>query len=210
MLPDDFLAGGDLSALWVFCSPRSSLKHQLEVTRRRLFQLCAALGLGSTSVLKGTSIAAKIGLFYYYCFNMAFYGGQMSWLAAFCPGSLYPTIIFWCEIHFTPYESTGHCCNASASVSFRRLGKASVGGEGGCTAATSWPEKIKRDLLFRRCGQTRSGLAPLPGSGKSCSPPCCHYHTLGASGSAQTQCRCSGWSFCWCRTVPALCRKYKS
>lgn len=128
MLPDDFLAGGDLSALWVFFSPRSSLKHQLEATRRRLFQLCAALGLGSTSALKGTSIAAKIGLFYYYCFNMAFYGGQMSWLAAFCPGSLYPTIIFWCEIHFTPYESTGHCCNASASVSFRRLGKASVGG----------------------------------------------------------------------------------
>lgn len=99
-----------------FYSPWSSLKHQLEVTRRRLIQHCAALGQGSTSALKGTSIAAKIGLFHYYCFNMAFYGGQMSWLAAFCLGSFYPAIIFWCEIHFTAYGSTGYCCNASASV----------------------------------------------------------------------------------------------
>jgi len=38
---------------------------------------------------------------------MALYGGQMSWLAAFCPGSFYPVIIFWCEPHFTPHESTG-------------------------------------------------------------------------------------------------------
>lgn len=48
----------------------------------------------SAPAVKDTSIAAKIGLFYYYCFNMSLYGGQMSGLAAFSPDSLYPVITF--------------------------------------------------------------------------------------------------------------------
>lgn len=112
-------AGRNLSLLWLFSSsssPWSSLKHQGEVTRRRLFQQRASPGLSSTSALKGSSVAAKIGLFYYYCFNMAFYGGQMSWLAAFFSWFFFTTIIiFWCEIHFTPYEPTSSRCNALCS-----------------------------------------------------------------------------------------------
>lgn len=105
-------------AFTAFYLSGSSLKHQGKVTRRRLFQQWSSPGLGSTSAVKGTSTGAKIGLFYYYCFSMALYGGQMSWLAAFCPGSFYPVIIFWCEIHFTPYESTGREDKCSKTCAF--------------------------------------------------------------------------------------------
>lgn len=71
-------------------------------------------------------------------------------------------------------------------------------------------QKIKRGLSFRRCGQIRWGWAPLPDFGKPCSLPCCRYPALGASASARTQCRCSGWSFCSFQIAPTLCGKRES
>lgn len=68
-------------------------------------------------------------------------------------------------------------------------------------------EKITRGLSFQRCGQTRWGWAPLLDSGKPYSLPCCHCPAPGASGSVQTQCRCSGWSFGCCLCAPKLCRE---
>lgn len=71
----------------------------------------------------------------------------------------------------------------------------------------SLSKKIKGGLLSQRCGRTPSGWAPLLGSGKSYSRPCCHCPSLGASASGRTRCRCSGWSFDWRLNAPTLCSK---
>lgn len=71
----------------------------------------------------------------------------------------------------------------------------------------SMSKKIKGGLLSQRCGQTPSGWAPLLGSGKSYSRPCCHCPSLDASVLGRTQCRCSGWSFGWNLNAPRLCSK---
>lgn len=75
------------------------------------------------------------------------------------------------------------------------------------TPTTLWSEKIKRGPLFQRCSQIRWVWAPLPGSGKSYSLPCCRCPSLGASVLARTLCQCSGWSFGWYLNVATPWRK---